>query len=42
MIFITKIKYYNKLKTFITKKYINIYIIKKTIYIYIYIFMKEK
>ena len=27
--FITKIKYYYKQKTFITKKYINIYIIKK-------------
>ena len=26
--FITKIKYYYKQKTFITKKYINIYIIK--------------
>ena len=28
--FITKRKYYNKPKTFITKKYINIYIVKKT------------
>ena len=30
MILITKKKYYNKQKKIITKKYINIYIVKKT------------